>query len=334
MSEPGRISLGNAVFEGENNVYLLGTEPGEETTLIDAGMGTPETHQRLLAGLSSHGVDVEDVDTVLLTHFHADHAGLAGEIQAASGATVLAHEADKPLIEQDPEAWEAFDTLRREYLEQWGMPADKQSELQKYFHSFPDRHEPAPTVEAFGDGDEITVGGREVRGMALPGHTAGLLGFVIDGPDRKELFSGDALLPYYTPNVGGADVRVERALASYLDSLSRIVNGDFDVAWPGHRNRIDAPADRAREILSHHHERTVRVVDVLRTHGPATPWAVSDELFGHLEEIHILHGPGEAYAHLEHLREYGVVERTDGEYDLLDEDPEYESLFPDVVFEE
>lgn len=49
-------------------------------------------------------------------HFHPDHAGPAGEIQEASGATVHAHAADAPLIEQDPAAFADFEERRRELL--------------------------------------------------------------------------------------------------------------------------------------------------------------------------------------------------------------------------
>ena len=64
--------------------------------------------------------------------------------------------------------------------------------------------------------------------------------------------------------------------------------------------------------------------------GPATPWAVSADLFGSLSAIHILHGPGEAFAHLEHLRDAGVVARDGRTFELLESDPELAPLFPDL----
>jgi hypothetical protein len=136
------------------------------------------------------------------------------------------------------------------------------------------------------------------------------------------------LLPHYTPNVGGADVRVERPLANYLDTLERIINEGFVRAWPGHRDPIGDPAGRARDIITHHRERTENVLAVLREHGPATAWTVSAHLFGDLSAIHILHGPGEAYAHLEHLSAHGIVERTEERYRLLGSAPDLDELFP------
>ncbi|NIS34090.1 MAG: MBL fold metallo-hydrolase, partial [Actinobacteria bacterium] len=59
------------------------------------------------------------------------------------------------------------------------------------------------------------------------------------------------------------------------------------------------PAGRARTILEHHRDRTRRVIDALDERGPTDAWGVSEALFGDLEGVHIMHGPGEAWAHLD-----------------------------------
>ena len=121
--------------------------------------------------------------------------------------------------------------------------------------------------------------------------------------------------------VDGIDPRlvtpILRALAEDPGDVERLAAADFDRLYPGHRDDVEAPNERIAEILHHHEERTERVVDVLAEHGPATAWEVSAELFGELSGIHILHGPGEAYAHLVELEEAGHVERTGREYTLL-----------------
>jgi hypothetical protein len=131
----------------------------------------------------------------------------------------------------------------------------------------------------------------------------------------------NAVLPQYTPNVGGADLRVERPLATYVETLERLEAQHFERLHPGHRAPLDAPGDRIQAILSHHRERTRRVVEVLADLGQATPWDVSERLFGDLEGIHILHGPGESWAHLDHLEAHGVVSRSDDAY-RLEADPD------------
>lgn len=349
-----RIQLGNTVFEGENDVYVL---DGETTALVDTGVALPDVRADLEAGLAERGVAFADVDAIALTHWHPDHAGLAGEIQAAGGADVFVHEADAPLVDGTETPLTADPDLQRETFERWGLPEADQKRLRDFFDAVSADLSGRPAdVTAIGDGDVLDVGGVALEAVHLPGHTAGLTGFAFDPrevPDHEpvgregrdpgraasrpprgesgapaELFSGDALLPRYTPNVGGADVRVDAPLAAYARSLARIVERDFDAAHPGHRERIDDPSRRAATILDHHRHRTRRVLEVLTDGGPATAWEVSAELFGDLVDIHVLHGPGEAFAHLDHLADAGVVERDGVDYRLVDPDPDVDALFP------
>ena len=365
-----RIRLGNTVFEGLNDAYLLGAASDDEIggesdgplTLVDTGVATPDTREELLAGLENAGIEVDDIEQVLLTHWHEDHAGLAGWIQAESGATIRAHAADAALIEGDREAHEAMEARQRERFEQWGIPAGPRAELLEIMSGFDDARGDPADVTTFEDADRFQAGEHDLEALHLPGHTRGLSGFALAGTsglegnsmdetgetdeneesggeshERAELFSGDALLPHYTPNVGGADVRVDRSLGKYLETLSWIADRDFSIAWPGHRDPISEPTDRAIEIATHHRERTENVLEVLREHGPADAWTVSAHLFGDLSAIHILHGPGEAFAHLDHLTGE-VVEREPGDgddrrvqYRLLESDPDLDRLFPPVA---
>lgn len=266
---------------------------------------------------------------IFLTHFHGDHTGLAATIQDASGATVYSHEADAALIGRERAAQEEIEALQVCYFDEWGIPADKQAVLRSIMHENDALFGDGPDIERFVDGDSFDVGEYRIIARHTPGHAAGLSSFELSVDGEKIVASGDALLPVYTPNVGGADVRVDDALAKYLDTLQWYIEADYDRAWPGHRDPIEDPADRAIEIIYHHEERAWRVLNVLREHGAATPWEVSAHLFGDLESIHILHGPGEAYAHLDHLATEGVVERdgrkyriTDAARNRIDENPE------------
>lgn len=327
--EMKQVQLGNAAFEGNNNCYVIGTEPNATLTLVDTGIGLPDTRDHLVSGLADHGIAFADVEQILLTHWHGDHAGLAGAIQAESGCDVYVHEADAPLVAQEPDALAARDDSLRGLVDDWGMPDEKQAELFD-FMDFGSRDDEPPAVTSFADGKRFSTGVTDLEAIHLPGHSEGLTGFAFDGHEGEELFSGDALLPYYTPNVGGADTRVESPLAKYLDTLAEIVDRGYTRAWPGHRGAIIDPSGRAADIVVHHRERTERVLDVLRTHGACDPWTVSKHLFGSLHSIHILHGPGEAYAHLQHLEDAGIVARAGDDYDLVAENPDVDPLFPDV----
>ncbi|MDJ1430984.1 MBL fold metallo-hydrolase [Halostagnicola sp. A-GB9-2] len=319
-----RITLGNNEFEGQNNAYVL--HEGNELALVDTGIATVGVREDLREGLAEYGYEFADIDDIVLTHFHTDHAGLAGEIQAESDAAVYAHEADAPIIEGDEETIAALDQRRREYLETWGIPESKQEDLLSVVEAVTGLNDTHPTVTPIENGDVLEVGGYTLETVHAPGHALGLCCYELT--ERNEAFVGDVILPVYTPNVGGADVRVDQPLATYLETLEAIVDRDYDRVWPGHRDPIDEPTDRALTIIDHHRDRTERVVDVLSEHGPADPWTVSAELFGELEGIHIVHGPGEAFAHLDHLVHEGLAEVDDGEYQLIASDIDLESVVP------
>jgi glyoxylase-like metal-dependent hydrolase (beta-lactamase superfamily II) len=310
-----QIQLSNFSFEGDNNVYLF--DDGPETVLVDSGDWMEDTQADLERKLDAYSTSFADVDRIFLTHWHGDHVGLAGTIQAESGCEVLIHEADAPLVRGDEDAWDALDVTQHEYFDNWGMPEEQQATLEDIFGSQPLREQTVDVTE-IQDGDTFDVNGMKLEAIHAPGHAAGLSMYAFERDGESQVLTGDALLPQYTPNVGGADVRVEKPLAKYLDTLEGIVTAGYDRAWPGHRNAIEDPTARAETIIEHHEERAWRVLDALATLGPSDPWTVSAELFGDLESIHILHGPGEAYAHLEHLEDSSDVVREGREYRLAD----------------
>ncbi|ELY68404.1 MBL fold metallo-hydrolase [Natrinema versiforme] len=310
-----RISLSNSAFEGDNNAYLFTDD--SETALIDTGDRTDATREALATALADRGLEFADIDRIFLTHWHHDHCGLAGDIQAESGADVYAHAADAALIEGGEDAWEAMYERQERYFEEWGMPEAEREVLRERMRPDVATTE-TPTVTPFADGDTFSIPGTELEVVHTPGHAAGLCMFEADLERGREVFSGDTLLPVYTPNVGGADVRVDRPLEKYLRALQQITEADYARAWPGHRDPIDDPAERAQYIIDHHAERSWRVLDALERLGPCDAWTVSADLFGNLDDIHILHGPGESYAHLEHLERAGTVVREGSAYRLAD----------------
>src|SRR5205085_11455287 len=78
---------------GPANVYVIEDEGGG-LALFDAGIGTRDGRDALLAGFRAIGRSVGDVRRIFVSHGHIDHYGYARAAQEASGAPVFVHRRD------------------------------------------------------------------------------------------------------------------------------------------------------------------------------------------------------------------------------------------------
>ena len=316
-----RISLSNTEFEGKNNAYLL--DDGNEIILIDTGLFSPKIHLEFQQELSNYGCSISDIDIILLTHWHADHVGLAGTIQEESGAKVYCHAKDSPLVQKDPSALHELLNLAEKRFEEWSIPPSKLDPLIDVLKLGHKLGGPPPHTTNFDDGDQIESENYTFSVFHLPGHTLGLSCFI---PTETNLaFVGDAVLPVYTPNIGGADLRVTSSLSQYRDGLLRLRNQNLDVFYPGHRHEILTPTTRINEILQHHRDRLEQIISLLT--NPTDIWDLSTRIFGPLDGIHTLYGSGEIFAHLEYLESMKIVDSSDGLYSLTSPNPDVHSIF-------
>ena len=75
------------------NWYLI--EDGGRLTVLDAGL--PGDWRAFGSALLRLGFTPADIDAVMITHHHRDHAGNAERLRS-SGARVLSHAADAPYL--------------------------------------------------------------------------------------------------------------------------------------------------------------------------------------------------------------------------------------------
>ena len=55
------------------HVYLI--DGGDELALIDCGMAAGESLDRILANVAAEGLDAGRIRSIVVTHYHMDHAG-------------------------------------------------------------------------------------------------------------------------------------------------------------------------------------------------------------------------------------------------------------------
>lgn len=143
------------------NCYVL--REGDAALIVDPGDVTPELLE---------AIDGYTVNTVVNTHCHCDHCGGNAGILERTGAELVCHEAELPLLRS---------------LERQGM---------MFGVSFP----PSPEPNRFlNEGDTVDVGTVKLGVRLAPGHSPGHLILVGDG----FVISGDVL---FAGSIGRTDL--------------------------------------------------------------------------------------------------------------------------------
>lgn len=199
------------------HAHLVVVDDG--VVLVDTGL--PGRSARIEQALLEAGKAIGNVQTILLTHCHADHTGNAADLSRRSGARVVAHAIDAAVIT-------GAEPLRLNSLQR----------LSAWLTGTP---EPVPVDEALRQDGPFSV--PDFTAIHTPGHTAGHVSFLLDR-DGGVLFTGDAAAGgrrgvRRAPRVMTADAAAARS------SLVRLAESRFDVAVFGH-----GPAVRGRAVDS------------------------------------------------------------------------------------
>ena len=288
MSRPDtrhRLVLPTPFPVGPVNVWLL---TGEPLTLVDAGPDTAEALVALEVGLAEHGVRLEDLELLLLTHQHSDHVGLAGTVAARSACTVAAqaplagYVRDTQASLRSEEAWESqllrlhgtSDSRREAFLE-----------VVRSRHAYGGRGVDVDRVLV--EGDIVEAGGSSLEVVLRPGHSptdtifVGRSGAAYVGDHLIAHISSNPLVHHPPDGVG--DVRNRSsAVATYLDSLERTAADDLTLLLTGHGAEIDDHRPLIAERTALHGERAKQVANLLEG-GERTAASLSDELWPGIE---------------------------------------------------
>lgn len=197
-------------------------EDDGSVTLVDTGVR--KAPPRIVAGLAAIGKHPEDVQRVLLTHAHPDHAGGAAEMARRTGAPVSVHDGDRSWCEAGEVLAKPKETS---VLGRLLMRASKPT-----FEPF----EPGPALH---DGEVLPVAGG-LRVVHTPGHSPGHVALLHE--PSGVLVTGDSIFNVLrlrlSPKSLCADFQLTRQTAHRLGEL------DYDVAAFTHGTEI---RDNARE---------------------------------------------------------------------------------------
>jgi len=176
------------------NCYIVGCEETKVAAVIDPG----DEADRILIVLAEAGLTVQ---TIINTHGHFDHVSANQRMKEATGAELLIHALDAPMLSQLSATAAA-----------WGMSSE----------------DSPPPDRTIAHGDVVQVGNIDLTVIHTPGHTPGGISL----HSNKAVFVGDTL---FAGSIGrtdfpGGDFGVLKA--SIQENLFTL-NDDVTV-YPGH----------------------------------------------------------------------------------------------------
>jgi glyoxylase-like metal-dependent hydrolase (beta-lactamase superfamily II) len=307
--EPGIVQVTMPLPWALDHVHCYALAAAEGWTLVDAGLGTPQTLAWWEDVLQTLGRP--PVTQLVLTHYHPDHLGASAGLARLTEATqVVQGRIDRALAVA---GWEEADDADYErYLTDHGMPADLAAASTRAEIGV--AVQLAVPTRLVDEGDLVAAGGRSWRVLHLPGHADGHIALHDEHGGR--LIGGDVLLDEITPNVGRWPDTAPDPLGRYLATLDRVASLAPDVVYPGHGPVIRTAADRASAIAGHHDERldvaAAALAEGVESAYDAAQVIWRDEPLGFHEQRFAL---VEAISHLERLAATGrAVEHRPGRW--------------------
>ena len=147
--------------------YLIETEQGP--VLVDPGPYS--TFENLKKGIENLGFKLIDVENILITHIHFDHAGAAWKF-TEHGATIFVHPVGLPHLKNPEKLWESAKMIYGDSMDRlWGKmkPIDEEY------------------LVPLGDGQSVEFGDTVFQTIYTPGHAVHHNAYVLD----DVIFTGD-----------------------------------------------------------------------------------------------------------------------------------------------
>lgn len=228
------------------SVYLLNEE---KKAIVDTGPAT--SAWAVLEGIEKLGVGADEIDYLIVTHIHLDHAGGAGRLlrDMPRASVVVHHRASRHLVTPDRLVRSVTEAQGEAMMAKIGevVPVDSQR------------------VVPVAENDEIRLSARQVLSfLETPGHAPHEL--CIRESRNHGLFSGDAIGVSVAENSVLLPVTPPPSfdLPLYLASLEKLARLDVSRIYYSHfgaTNRVREDLRRAADLLQAWDELVSRAVN-------------------------------------------------------------------------
>lgn len=289
---------------GPVNAFLVKHDP---PILIDTGLNSEESYRVLGETLAEHGLKLNDLGAIIVTHCHRDHAGLLGRLMRETKADSYGH----PLVRTLGRDTDKYPQARREFFleifDEFGVPPEIREKANSRYDRFRAFSEPFELAHVLEDGEEALG----FRAYHVPGHSPS--DTLLVHPELGIAFVGDHALLGTNPNPTlqrpePGQTR-SKSLVIYQRSLARTRELDLGICLPGHGGPIEDHVAVVDKILKRQERRGQQVMKLMKA-GKRTPYEVSRGLFPNLPTQHIHLGLSIAIGHMELQEERGEAQHS------------------------
>lgn len=255
-----RIQVHTPYPVGPVNTYLIKKKP---YTLIDSGPDTEEARESLLTGLQKVGVQLEQIERIVLTHCHSDHTGLAKWLNETGGAEIFVH--NREVRKLRPDYDEYMESLP--FLQEAGLSPQEQDEIVADEDPAPKSVLPEQGVTQLLGGEIWEYDDMKINIINVPGHSSGCIALYDE--NSQIFFAGDFILRDITPNPvmeakePGSLERLQ-VLSQYMHSVESFARLPVKIVLPGHGSFIKGNTEITGALLKHHRERLEQYVSLIR----------------------------------------------------------------------
>ncbi|WNC12288.1 MBL fold metallo-hydrolase [Brevibacillus brevis] len=292
-----KLSIPTPFPVGDVNVYLL---KGDRLTLVDTGPNTIDAWDSLRQQLKYLGVTTSDIEQIILTHHHPDHAGLLEFFPVST--EVYGHplndrwlsQFDSFLAEQDP----FFVQLCKEFGAPVEYPSQLVREIKRDYTYSSNRDLTGHLVTGatpLGQGDWVV--------LETPGHAQSHISLY---REKDGVFiGGDHLLHHISPNpcleppLPGETERPQ-SIFQYNQSLYELLKLPIRLVYAGHGKEIYDTNQRIQDSFLHQQERSSRIMKWLETES-LTAFEVCQRLFPHNYQHQLYLSMSETVAQFDYL---------------------------------
>ena len=244
---------------GRLNAYVI--EGPETVGMVDTGMADPPSRKVLTDELAALGYGLSDVDRVVCTHHHVDHAGLGARLQAHGAQIVLSEKDSRDLDRFFNEAH--LDPERAAFYGRHPIEPIFQERACKLFGFFRTLAEPFAADSTIDkDRETVEIGGRSFEAWFTPGHTDGHLCLVHHA--ERIVLTGDHLIKAHPTHVSlRRDATGTDPMSDFFKSLRRLTALDDYTAHAGHGSPFTNLATHVQRMIDAHQAKLNRFTEAL-----------------------------------------------------------------------